>query len=83
MFLARVFITLKPTVNDPEGQTIGGGLRDMGYSSVASVRAGKYMEVSLDEDSEGEAVSHIESMCERLLANPVIEEYRYELTRVE
>ena len=83
MFLARVFITLKPTVNDPEGQTIRSGLRDMGFDSVAAVRAGKYMEVSLDEDSELDAASRIESMCERLLANPVIEEYRYELTRVE
>lgn len=83
MFLARVFITLKSTINDPQGQTIRSGLRDMGYGSVASVRAGKYMEVSLDEDNEGDAASHVESMCERLLANPVIEEYRYELTRVE
>jgi phosphoribosylformylglycinamidine synthase len=83
MFLARVFITLKSTINDPQGQTIRSGLRDMGYGSVASVRAGKYMEVSLDEDNEADAASHVESMCERLLANPVIEEYRYELTRVE
>ena len=59
MFLARVFITLKPTVNDPEGQTIRSGLLDMGYGSVAAVRAGKYMEVSLDEDSEAEAASHV------------------------
>jgi phosphoribosylformylglycinamidine synthase len=83
MFLARVFITLKSTVNDPEGQTIRSGLQDMGYGSVASVRAGKYMEVSLDDEDEGDATAQIESMCDRLLANPVIEEYRYELTRVE
>ena len=83
MYLARVYVSLKSTVSDPQGQTIQGGLHQLGFDDVVSVRAGKYMEVSLDEDSEGEAASHIESMCERLLVNPVIEEYRYELTRVE
>ena len=83
MFLARVFITPKPTVNDPQGQTIRNALRDMGYDSVSSVRAGKYMEVRVDDEGERDAAAHVESMCDRLLANPVIEEYRYELTRIE
>ena len=83
MFLARVFVTPKPTVNDPQGQTIRNALRDMGYASVSSVRAGKYMEVRVDEEAESDAAAHVESMCDRLLANPVIEEYRYELTRIE
>ena len=83
MFLARVFITLKPTVNDPQGQTIQGGLRELGFDSVESVRAGKYMEVRLDEESEAGASRKVEAMCDKLLANPVIEEYRFELERVD
>ena len=83
MFLARVFITLKPTVNDPPGKTIQGGLLALGFDSVRSVRSGKYMEVLLDEDSESGAAGLIRGMCEKLLANPVIEEYRFELERVD
>ncbi len=83
MFLARVFIAPKSTVNDPQGQTIHNALRDMGYGSVSSVRAGKYMEVRVDDEDEEGAAMHVADMCDRLLANPVIEEYRYELTRVD
>ena len=83
MFLARVFITLKPTVNDPQGQTIQAGLRDLGFESVRSVRAGKYMEMRLDEESEASAISAVRGMCDKLLANPVIEEYRFELEDLE
>ena len=79
MYLARVYITLIPTVNDPQGLTIQGGLRDLGYDTVASVRAGKYMEIRLDEDDEREATRKVDGMCDKLLANPVIEEYRFEL----
>ena len=81
MFLARVFISFKPTVNDPEGQTIHGALRELGFDSVWSVRAGKYMEVLLDEKDEAQATTKVDEICDRLLANPVIEQYRYELER--
>ena len=83
MFLARVFITLKPTVNDPEGQTIQGGLRELGFDTVVGVRAGKYMEVRLREETQSEAAGKVMAMCDKLLASPVIEEYRYEIERVE
>ena len=83
MFLAKVFITLKPTVNDPPGQTIRGGLLQLGFESVRSVRSGKYMEVRLDKESEDGARRLVAGMCEKLLANPVIEEYRFELERVD
>ena len=83
MFLAKVFITLKPTVNDPEGQTIQGGLRELGFDTVRSVRAGKYMEIRVDEVGEEGAAERVRSMCDRLLANPVIEEYRFELERLD
>ncbi len=79
MYLAKVFIRLKPTVSDPQGQTIQGGLRQLGFDSVESVRAGKYMEIRLDEDGEEDAGRKVRDMCEKLLANPIIEDYTFEL----
>ena len=83
MYLARIYVTLKPTVNDPVGRTIRSGLRDLGFETVESVRSGKYMEVQVDEESEEAAGIAVRGMCERLLANPVIEDYRFELERLE
>ena len=82
MFLAKVFISLKPTVNDPQGQTIQGGLRQLGFDTVRGVRAGKYMEVRLADDEEDEAARKVTEMCDKLLANPIIEDFRFELERV-
>jgi phosphoribosylformylglycinamidine synthase len=79
VFLAKVYVTLKPTVNDPQGLTIKGGLHSLGFTSVESVRAGKYMEIRLDGDSRQEAERLLNEMCRQLLANPVIENYRFEL----
>jgi phosphoribosylformylglycinamidine synthase subunit PurS len=79
MFLARVYVTLKPTVNDPQGLTIQGSLQSLGFSSVDSVRAGKYMEVRLDAASKEDAEGQVAEMCRKLLANPVIEDFRYEV----
>jgi len=76
---AEVFVTLKPVVNDPAGLTIKGGLHALGFDSVADVRAGKYLVVTLDADDEGQARSRIEAMTRQLLANAVIEDYRIEL----
>ena len=83
MFLAKVFITLKPTINDPQGLTIQAGLHDLGSDTVRSVRMGKYMEVRLDEATEAAAAQAVEGMCQKLLANPVIEEYRFELQALD
>ncbi len=82
MFLARVFISLKPTVNDPQGLTIQGGLHQLGFEAVRSVRAGEYMEITLDGEVQSEAERKVADMCDKLLANPVIEEYRFELVEV-
>ena len=79
MFLAKVYVTLKPTVNDPQGLTIRGGLHSLGFTSVESVRAGKYMEIRLDGDSREAAERGLHEMCQQLLANPIIENYRFEL----
>jgi phosphoribosylformylglycinamidine synthase PurS subunit len=78
-FLARVYITLKPTVNDPQGNTIADGLRSLGFTGVQDVRAGKYLEVRLTATSGDEAGAQVDAMCDKLLANPVIESYRFEV----
>jgi phosphoribosylformylglycinamidine synthase PurS subunit len=78
-YLARVFVTLKPTVNDPQGNTIADGLRSLGFDGVEAVRAGKYIEVRLSAGSPAEAGSQVDAMCDKLLSNPVIESYRYEI----
>ena len=79
MFLARVYVTLKQTVNDPQGLTIKGGLHSLGFAAVESVRAGKYLEITLDGSDRASAEAQVTEMCRKLLANPVIEDFRYEL----
>lgn len=79
MFLARVYITLKPTVNDPQGLTIKGALHSLGFAGVESVRAGKYMEIRIDAPDKAAAEAEVAEMCRKLLANPVIEDFRFEV----
>lgn len=79
MFLARVYVTLKPTVNDPQGLTIKGALHSLGFTEVDSVRAGKYMEIRLQAKDRKKAEAEVREMCRKLLANPVIEDFRYEI----
>ncbi len=82
-FLARVYVTLKPTVNDPQGLTIKGALHSLGFAEVDSVRAGKYMEVRLEAKDKKAAQKQVGEMCSKLLANPVIEEYRFEIAAAD
>ena len=79
MYLARIYITLKPTVNDPQGLTIKGALRSLGYETVESVRVGKYMEVLLDAPQQSAAEEMTKEMCRKLLSNPVIENFSYDI----
>ena len=83
MFLAKVYISLKPSVNDPQGLTIRGGLHQLGFDSVLGVRAGKYMEIQMDEEDEEEARERVSEMCRQLLANPIIEDFRFDLEQRE
>lgn len=82
MYLAKIYITLKPTVNDPQGLTIKGSLHHLGFNSVDDVRAGKYMEIRINEDDINKAHKQVNEMCHKLLANPVIENYRFELDKI-
>jgi phosphoribosylformylglycinamidine synthase len=77
LFNAEVHVVLKPLVNDPEGLVIGGGLRNLGFGGVRSVRSGKRLTIELEADDLAEANQQLEQMCSRLLANPVIEDYRF------
>lgn len=81
-FLAEVHVVLKPLVNDPAGLVIRDGLRNIGFSEVAGVRTGKYLVIEVDADDIGEVRSRVDEMCARLLANPVIEDYRLEVREV-
>jgi phosphoribosylformylglycinamidine synthase len=77
--LAKVHVTLKPGVNDPQGLAIAGGLRSLGFGGVQEVRAGRYLELRLEAPSREQAEQQVEEMCQRLLANPVIETYQFEI----
>jgi len=79
MFLAKVYVTLKSGVVDPQGLAILGGLHSLGYKEAKSVRAGKYLEVKLNGLSREKAENEVREMCSKLLANPVIEDFRFEL----
>lgn len=79
MYLAKVYVTLKPLVNDPQGLTIQGALHNLGFAAVQAVRAGKYFEIKVEAPDNAEAERAVASMCAQLLANPVIEDYRFEV----
>ncbi|MFI5111917.1 MAG: phosphoribosylformylglycinamidine synthase subunit PurS [Terriglobales bacterium] len=76
---AYVYVSFKKSVLDPQGKTIHGALRKMGYQGVSDVRQGKYFEVTLDGLDETQARQEVERMAREVLTNPVIEEFRYSL----
>ena len=76
---ATVYVTIKQNVLDPQGSAVEGALHSMGFEEVSKVRVGKYLEFDLNTTDRAEAESRITTMCEKLLANTVIEDYRYEL----
>ena len=78
MFKANVYVSLKKQVLDPQGKTIQHALHDLGFTSVGSLRFGKFVEVELESPSREEATEQLDAICRKLLANPVIEDYRYE-----
>jgi len=77
---AKVHVTLKQGILDPQGKAIEHALDSLGFKNAANVRVGKYMELDLNETDKAKAEAQVKSMCEKLLANTMIEEYRYELT---
>lgn len=77
---ARIHVTLKTGVLDPQGKAIEGALKSLGFSSASQVRQGKVIEMTIDETSEPAARARIEDMCKKLLANPVMENYAIEVS---
>lgn len=79
MLKAKVYVTIKQNVLDPQGKAVEGALHTLGFEEVGQVRVGKYVELELQTGDRGEAEARVKAMCEKLLANTVIEDYRYEL----
>lgn len=79
MTLVKIYVTLKKGVLDPQGKTVKNSLESLGYSFVEDVRIGKYMEITVNDIPKNELNEKIEKACQKLLANPVIENYRFEI----
>jgi len=78
IYAVEVAVTLKPVVNDPQGLVVRDGLRQLGFAQVRSARVGKVIALELEASSEQEARDAVVQMCEKLLRNPVIEDYHIE-----
>jgi phosphoribosylformylglycinamidine synthase PurS subunit len=76
---AKIHVTLKQGILDPQGKAIEHALDSLGFKNTANMRVGKYMEVDVNEPDRAKADAQVKAMCEKLLANTVIEDYRYEL----
>ncbi|CCI16549.1 conserved hypothetical protein [Microcystis aeruginosa PCC 9806] len=74
-----IYVTLRPSVLDPAGTAVESGLKQLGYDTVAGVRIGKYIELTVTAADETSARAQLDRMCDQLLANPVIENYRFDL----
>lgn len=76
---ARVHVFYKDSVFDPQGATLADSLRRVGFSKVRNVRVGKVIDVEVESNSRAEVASDLQKMCDQLLANPVIESFKYEI----
>jgi phosphoribosylformylglycinamidine synthase PurS subunit len=81
LFAAEVVVVLRPVINDPQGLSVRHGLRSLGFTEVRSARVGKFIELEVEADGEAAARASVVEMCEKLLRNPVIEDYRIEALR--
>ena len=79
---ARIYVTLRSSVLDPAGVAVESGIKQMGYEGVTGVRIGKYIELELSATDEADAKNQLDEICDRLLANPVIENYCFEITQL-
>ncbi len=77
--LAKIYITLKKDVLDPQGSVIANSLKSLGFNNVEDVRQGKFIEIKLNNKDKDDAQKQLSEMCEKLLANLVIEDYKIEI----
>lgn len=82
MYKATIFVTLKESVLDPQGEAVKGSLHTLGYQSVTAVRIGKQIEIMLNVTDRAQAEAEVQAISEKLLANTVVENFRYELEEV-
>ncbi len=82
MWLAQAHVRLKPGINDPQGQVIKEALHSLGFADVAEVRVGKYMEIRIEGSGLREAEEQVEKMCRMLLANPVMENFEFQVSEI-
>lgn len=81
-YQAQVYVTLRPSVLDPAGTAVQSGLAQLGFTGVDRLRIGKYIELTIEADDEASASQQLDAMCDRLLANTTIENYRFDLSLV-
>lgn len=81
MYKATVYVTLKESVLDPQGSAVKHSVHSLGYKEVQDVRVGKFLELELEETDQQQAEARLTEMCEKLLANTVIEDYRFTLEK--
>ncbi|UBF27926.1 phosphoribosylformylglycinamidine synthase subunit PurS [Kovacikia minuta CCNUW1] len=78
-YQAQIYVTLRQSVLDPAGTAVQSGLKHLGYENIGPIRIGKYIELTLHAESEAVARNQLDRVCDQLLANPVIENYRFDL----
>lgn len=78
-YQAKIYVTLRPSVLDPAGTAVQTGFKQLGYDNVGPIRIGKYIELTVAATDEVTASQQVDRMCDQLLANPVIENYRFDL----
>lgn len=81
-YQAQIYVTLRPSVLDPAGTAVESGLKNMGYHNIEGVRIGKYIQLTITAENEEAATKQLDTVCDQLLANPVIENYCFELTEI-
>jgi phosphoribosylformylglycinamidine synthase len=81
MYLAKIKVTLRKSILDPQGKTVEHSLKELGYDKIESTRIGKYIELRIKTSSEEEAKRIADKACDKLLANPVMEDYEFEITK--
>lgn len=79
MHKAKIYVTLKKSVLDPQGRAVQGALHSLGFKDIADVRVGRFIQLQLNGKNKKELQKQVDAMCDQLLANPVIEEYKFEI----
>ena len=79
MFTAKIKVTLRKTILDPQGKTVEHSLKSLGYDNISGTRIGKYIEMKVDAKTKEEAKKITEESCKRLLSNPVMEDFEFEI----